>query len=183
MVACTGYTGEDGFEIFVPTEEAGALWDALMQEGAAEGIKPCGLGARDTLRMEMRYPLYGNDIDHTTTPIEAALRWTVKPEKGEFIGRARLVQQIQEGVTRRLVGLQLTERGIPRHGYKIYDAEGKEEIGVVTSGGFAPSLQQAIGIGYVPADGHLSKIGSPLCVKIREQMIPAKVVKTPFYQK
>ncbi|MCB9637330.1 MAG: glycine cleavage system aminomethyltransferase GcvT [Myxococcales bacterium] len=179
MAACTGYTGEDGFEIFVPTAQATALWDALINQGAV----PIGLGARDTLRMEMRYPLYGNDIDQTTTPIEAGLNWTVKPDKGDFIGRDVLVEQIQNKPPRRLVGLLLKERGVPRHGYKIFDAAGEQEIGILTSGGFAPSLQQSIGIGYVPANPAYAKIGSALTIEIRNKKIAAEVVKTPFFNK
>lgn len=179
MAACTGYTGEDGFEIFVPTQKATALWDALIDKGAA----PIGLGARDTLRMEMRYPLYGNDIDQTTNPIEAGLSWTVKPEKGPFLGRDAILEQIQNKPSRRLVGIQLTDRGVPRHGYKIFDADGQNEIGILTSGGFSPSLQQSIGIGYVPALPQYTKPGSSLTIDIRNKKLAAQVVKTPFYTK
>ncbi len=182
MFACTGYTGEDGFEAFVPAEKAVDFWHALFEAGKKYDIVPVGLGARDTLRMEMKYPLYGNDIDKTTTPIEAGLSWTVKPDKGDFIGKEVLVKQMQEKPSRRLIGFELEERGIPRHGSVIYSADGTEEIGIVTSGGFAPSLNKAIGIGYVPAKPHFAKIGSPLQIGIRNRRLAARVVKTPFYR-
>lgn len=180
-LACTGYTGEDGFEIFVPSEHAAELWDKLLDEGKPEQIAPCGLGARDTLRMEMKYPLYGQDIDQQSTPIEAGLSWTVKPDKGDFVGREAIVKQIQGKPPRRLIGFILEERGVARHGHKILSSEG-EVVGEVTSGGFAPSLKKSIGIGYVPAKPHLAKIGSQLFIEVRGKKIPAKVVRTPFYR-
>ena len=182
MLACTGYTGEDGFEIFVPTEKAAELWGALMDKGEAHSISPVGLGARDTLRMEMRYPLYGSDIDKDTTPIEAGLAWTVKLDKGDFIGREVIEAQVKSKPPRRLVGFKMLERGIPRHGYKILSQDGEQELGVVTSGGFSPSLQEAIGIGYVPAKPHFAKVGSKLLIEVRKKHIPVQVVRTPFYQ-
>lgn len=183
MLACTGYTGEDGFEVFVPAERAAELWRALLEEGAPEGIQPCGLGARDTLRLEMKYPLYGNDIDDTTTPVEAGLSWTIKPDKGDFLGREVLVQQLQGKPPRRLVGFVLEGRGVLRPGYPLLPAEGDEVIGEVTSGGFAPSLEQSIGVGYVPAKPFYAKPGSLLHVEIRGRRLPVKVVKTPFHRK
>lgn len=181
MLACTGYTGEDGFEVFVPAEQAARLWKALLEEGASDNVAPIGLGARDTLRMEMKYPLYGNDITDTTSPIEAGLGWTVKLSKDSFLGRERVAQHKEGKPPRRLVGFLMKARGIPRHGYSIFDAAG-EKIGEVTSGGFSPSLQQPIGIGYVPAKPHFAKPGSELFIEIRGKMIPAEVVRTPFYQ-
>jgi aminomethyltransferase len=183
LLACTGYTGEDGFEVFVPSERASALWQALMSEGAEDGIVPCGLGARDTLRLEMKYPLYGNDINDTTTPIEAGLSWTVKAGKGDFLGKDVLVEQMKSKPPRRLVGFVLEGRGVLRPGYKLWDAEGETEIGHVTSGGYAPSLEQSIGIGYVPSKPFYAKPGSSLTVEIRGRKLPVKVVKTPFHRK
>lgn len=180
MLACTGYTGEDGFEIFVPTTQATQIWNTLLQEGQPEGIVPCGLGARDTLRLEMKYPLYGNDIDDTTSPLEAGLGWTVKLEKTSFVGKDVLTAQTKNKPLRRLIGFMTTDRGIPRHGHTIHTPDG-EKVGDVTSGGFAPSLQQSIGVGYVPARPELTKAGSSLLIGIRDKMIPAVVVKTPFY--
>lgn len=182
MLACTGYTGEDGFEIFVPVEGSVAFWNQLLQDGEEFGIAPVGLGARDTLRMEMRYPLYGQDIDDTTTPIEAGLGWTVSLDKGEFIGREVLATQKQGKPPRRLISFLMKERGIPRMGYPIFDAEGQEEIGKVTSGGFSPSLKQPIGIGYVPARPQYAKVGSTLHVEIRGKQVAIEVVKAPFYK-
>jgi len=182
MFACTGYTGEDGFEAFVPADRAVEFWHTLFKEGEQYGIAPIGLGARDTLRMEMKYPLYGNDIDKTTTPIEAGLSWTVKLDKGDFIGRDVLAKQVEEKPSRRLIGFELEERGIPRHGSTIWSADGSEKLGLVTSGGFAPSLNKAIGIGYVPAKPHFAKLGSSLQIEIRNKRISAHVVKTPFYR-
>ncbi|MBK06124.1 MAG: glycine cleavage system protein T [Deltaproteobacteria bacterium] len=182
MLACTGYTGEDGFEVFVPADRAVDFWNALFEEGAQDQIMACGLGARDTLRMEMRYPLYGNDIDETTTPIEAGLSWTVKPKKGDFNGRDVLVEQMESKPPRRLVGIEMIDRGVPRSHYKLFSADGSEEIGELTSGGFAPSLGKSIGIGYVPAKPHFAKPGSELKVEIRNKKLSVRVVKTPFYR-
>ncbi|TNE52235.1 MAG: glycine cleavage system aminomethyltransferase GcvT [Deltaproteobacteria bacterium] len=181
MLACTGYTGEDGFEVFVPSEHAADLWDALLEEGKDDGVVPCGLGARDTLRMEMKYPLYGNDIDDETSPIEAGLGWTVRLDSGPFVGYETVAAHKNGKPPRRLIGFKMKARGIPRHGYTLHDSEGNE-IGVVTSGGFAPSLQEPIGIGYVPAKPHFAKPGSELQVSVRGKMIPVEVVKTPFHQ-
>lgn len=180
MLACTGYTGEDGFEIFIPTAQATRVWDALLEAGNPEGIAPCGLGARDTLRLEMKYPLYGNDIDDTTSPIEAGLGWTVKLEKPSFLGRDVIANQVQNKPSRRLIGLMTTDRGIPRHGHTIHTPDGNK-VGEVTSGGFSPTLQKSIAIGYVPSRAELAKVGSPLLLGIRDKMVPAVVVKTPFY--
>jgi aminomethyltransferase len=180
IFATTGYTGSGGCEIYMANEDAPKIWDAVFEAGKEFGIKNIGLGARDTLRLEMGYCLYGNDINDTTSPIEAGLGWITKftPEK-DFINKAELLRQKQEGVARKLVGFTMVEMGIPRHGYPIVDASGNV-IGEVTSGTMAPSLKIPIGMGYVPAA--LSKEGSEIFVKIREKALRAKVVKMPFYK-
>jgi aminomethyltransferase len=180
LAARTGYTGEDGFELFCAPSAAGALWDALMAAGAPLGIAAIGLGARDTLRLEARLMLYGNDIDETTNPLEAGIGWTVKLSKADFIGREALVQVKRQGLTRKLVGFEMVGRGIARHGYPIADAAGKH-VGQVTSGAPSLSLGKNIGLGYVPLA--LSKLGSALCIEIRGKMIEAVVVQTPFYKR
>jgi aminomethyltransferase len=177
LVARTGYTGEDGFELFCPATRAAALWDALMEAGRPQGIAPCGLGARDSLRLEMAYRLYGSDMDDGTTPLEAGLAWVVKLDKGDFVGRSALVRQREQGVPRKLVGFTLTEPGIARHGYPVL-REG-HRIGEVTSGTRSPTLGIAIGLAYVPAS--LAAEGSTFAVEIRGRPIAARVVKTPFY--
>jgi aminomethyltransferase len=180
-VARTGYTGEDGFEIFCRAEDAPALWDTLLETGGNLGVRPCGLGARDTLRLEACLSLYGNDIDATTTPLEAGLGWVVKFDH-DFIGRQALERQKAEGVRRRLVGLVMEGRGVARHGYGIYEGEsGAEQIGVVTSGSLGPTVGQNIGLGYVPA--HLTAPGSRIYIDCRGKRVAAQVVKTPFYKR
>lgn len=177
IISNTGYTGAGGFEIYCKNENAEKFWDAIFEAGKEEGIKPAGLGARDTLRLEMAFCLYGNDIDDTTSPIEAGLGWITKFTK-KFTNSDALLEQRQKGVSRKLVGFRMIDKGIPRHGYDITDAHGNIE-GVVTSGTQSPSLQQAIGMGYVKID--LSKPGSEIYIKIRDKLIKAVVVKTPFY--
>jgi aminomethyltransferase len=177
LVARTGYTGEDGFELFCRSDRAGALWDALMEAGAPEGIAPCGLGARDSLRLEMAYRLYGSDMDDQTTPLEAGLAWVVKLDKGDFVGREALVKQKEAGVPRKLVGFTLVDAGIARHGYPVLQ-EGRK-IGEVTSGTKSPSLGTSIGLAYVPTA--LAAEGSTFAVEIRGRAAAARVVKTPFY--
>lgn len=179
LVARTGYTGEDGFELYVRPADALAVWNAVLAAGADEGILPCGLGARDTLRFEACMPLYGNDIDDSTTPFEAALAWIVKLDKGPFLGREALVRQEAKGVGRKLVGLEMVGRGIARHGYAVLK-DGKR-VGVVTSGTFSPTLQRALALAYVPVE--LAGEGQELDVEIREQPVRAKVVPTPFYRR
>ncbi|MCI0570811.1 MAG: glycine cleavage system aminomethyltransferase GcvT [Myxococcaceae bacterium] len=179
IISRTGYTGEDGFELYCPAGQAEKLWNALLEAGQSEGLKPCGLGARDTLRTEMKYALYGNDIDEQRTPLEAGLGWIVKLDKADFIGKAALEKQKAEGVKRRLVGFELTGAGIPRHGYPILK-DGKR-VGEVTSGTMGPSVKKAIGIGYVPTE--LTAEGSTFDVEIRGKPVPARVVKTPFLKK
>jgi aminomethyltransferase len=176
LISRTGYTGEDGFELYVPAARAEELWHALMAAGRDAGIQPIGLGARDTLRLEMKFALYGNDIDATTNPLEAGLGWVVKPAKGDFIGRAAIEECRARGVSRKLIGFEMAERAIPRHGYRIL-AEGRP-VGAVTSGSFGPSVERGIGLGYVPAD--LAAVGSPLDVEIRGRAEPARVARTPF---
>jgi aminomethyltransferase len=177
LVSRTGYTGEDGFELYCDAGRVEALWGALMDAGQGEGLVPVGLGARDTLRLEMRYALYGNDIDETTNPLEAGLGWVVKPAKGEFIGREAIERVRAAGPARRLVGFRMIERAVPRHGYRLL--HGGAEVGVVTSGAFSPSLGQGIGMGYVRAD--LAAVGTELAVEIRGTAQPAQVVPTPFH--
>ena len=178
FIARTGYTGEDGFELYCAPRDAVKLWDALLDQGAKDGLVPAGLGARDSLRLEMKYSLYGNDIDADHTPLEAGLSWIVKMDKGEFIGRAALEKQKAAGVARKLVGFTTIDKGIARHGYPVLKAG--RAVGVVTSGTMSPSLKKAIGMAYVPAA--LSELGATFDIEIRGRAVPAVVVKTPFYQ-
>jgi aminomethyltransferase len=180
LAARTGYTGEDGFELFCAQERAGTLWDALLEAGAPLGIAPIGLGARDTLRLEARLLLYGNDIDETTNPLEAGVGWTVKLGKGDFLGRTALERIKQAGVQRKLVGFEMVGRGIGRHGYPIVDSA-EQPIGHVTSGAPSLSLGKNIGLGYVPAT--MSRRGTALGIEIRGKVIEAVVVETPFYKR
>ena len=179
-VARTGYTGEDGVEMFCATNDAPALWTQLMTLGGPLGLVPVGLGARDTLRLEARLSLYGNDIDDTTNPLEAGLGWVVKMDKGDFVGRAALEAVKAKGLPRKLVGFEMTGRGIARHGYPLQDLDGKV-VGVCTSGSPGPTVEKNIGLGYVPAA--MSAIGTPLKVDCRGKAIDAVVVKTPFYKR
>ncbi|MCS7182691.1 MAG: glycine cleavage system aminomethyltransferase GcvT [Thermoanaerobaculum sp.] len=179
IIARTGYTGEDGFEVYLPAAKAAEVWQALMQAGAEHGIQPCGLGARDTLRFEACMPLYGQDIDDTTTPFEAGLDWIVKLEKGPFLGREALIQQRNAGIKRKLVGFAMLGKGIPRHGYPLL--HGSEEVGVVTSGTMSPTLGKALGLGYLPVA--LATPGTEVWVDIRGQRVPAQVVEIPFYRR
>ncbi|MFD2873024.1 glycine cleavage system aminomethyltransferase GcvT [Mucilaginibacter ximonensis] len=178
LVSATGYTGAGGFELYVDNEHAQALWDAVFKAGDAFGIKPIGLGARDTLRLEMGFCLYGNDIDDKTSPLEAGLGWVTKFNK-EFTNSTALADQKAAGVNQKLVGFEMIDRGIPRHDYEIVDAEGNN-IGKVTSGTQSPSLQKAIGLGYVKTE--FAKEGTEIFVKIRDNAVKAKVVKPPFYK-
>ncbi len=179
LVSRTGYTGEDGFELYFDPSRARHVWEAIMNAGAGDGIRPIGLGARDTLRLEMKFALYGNDIDESTDPLEAGLGWVVKLDKGEFIGRDALVARRASGLSRRLVGFELLERGVARHGYRALDQEGNP-IGEVTSGAFSPSLEKPIGMAYLKR-GH-GRPGTRFLVEIRKKKVPALVVKTPFYK-
>lgn len=181
ILARTGYTGEDGFEIYVASEHGASLWDALLEAGQPFGALPCGLAARDTLRLEAGMCLYGNDIDEEHTPLEAGLGWVVKLDKGvEFIGAARLRQQKAEGVKRRLRGLEMEGRGIPRHGYRVLSKSG-EPIGVVTSGTHAPFLGRPIAMAYVDAEH--AAFDNEVAVEVRGSPVPARVVKLPFYRR
>jgi len=177
LISRTGYTGEDGFELYVPGSRAEALWYALLDAGRADGIQPVGLGARDTLRLEMKFALYGNDIDQTTNPLEAGLGWVVRPAKGDFIGRSAIEAVRAQGLTRKLAGFEMVEPSVPRHGYRLLD--NGAPVGVVTSGSFGPAVERYIGMGYVPAA--LAAVGSELQVEIRGKPQPARVVRTPFY--
>ncbi len=179
IVSATGYTGSGGFEIYFKNEDAVTIWAKVFEAGAAFGIKPIGLAARDTLRLEMGFCLYGNDINDTTSPLEAGLGWITKFDK-EFTNSSNLKKQKEEGVTRKLVGFELVERGIPRHDYEIVDANGNV-IGIVTSGTQSPSMNKGIGLGYVPTS--LSTVDSEIYIRIRNKDIAAKVVKLPFYKK
>jgi aminomethyltransferase len=177
IVSRTGYTGEDGFEIYGPAASAETLWYAVLGAGAPHGIVPAGLAARDTLRLEAKMALYGNDIDDTTTVLEADLGWILKIEKGEFLGRDALVKQKSEGIARKLVGFETEGRAIARRGHKAW-SEGVE-VGAVTSGTFAPFLKKNIGLAYLPIG--LAEPGSRFTIDIRGRMEPAVVVPTPFY--
>jgi len=180
IFSTTGYTGSGGCEIYMSNEDAPVIWNAVFEAGKEFGIKPIGLGARDTLRLEMGYCLYGNDINDTTSPIEAGLGWITKfTNEKDFIDKPLLLKQKNEGVARRLVGFEMMDMGIPRHGYPIVDTSGKE-IGEVTSGTMAPSLKKPVGMGYVPTA--LSKEGCEILIKIRDKSLKAKVVKFPFYK-
>lgn len=178
IVSATGYTGSGGFEIYFKNEDAEQIWDAVMEAGGDFGIKPIGLAARDTLRLEMGYCLYGNDIDETTSPIEAGLGWITKFSK-DFINSDQLKEQKEKGPERKLIAFELNERGIPRQGYDIVDENGKK-IGTVTSGTMSPSLEKGIGMGYVTSD--LVGVGNTIYIQIRKKAVPATQVKLPFYK-
>ncbi len=178
IISATGYTGSGGFELYVKNEDAQTVWDNLFAAGAAEGIKPIGLGARDTLRLEMGFCLYGNDIDETTSPIEAGLGWITKFTK-DFIDRERLQKQKEEGVSRKLVGFVMQDRGIPRHGYELQNEAG-EVIGHVTSGSQSPMLGQGIGMGYVQT-AYASE-GTDIRVAVRKRKLKARITRPPFVQ-
>ncbi|MFD0991917.1 glycine cleavage system aminomethyltransferase GcvT [Tenacibaculum geojense] len=178
VVSATGYTGSGGFEVYVKNEDVEQLWNKVFEAGKDWNIKPIGLAARDTLRLEMGYCLYGNDIDDTTSPIEAGLGWITKFSK-DFVNAEALKEQKEQGVSRKLVAFELTERGIPRKDYEIVDSEGTI-IGKVTSGTMSPSLSKGIGLGYVTIEN--SKLDADIFIQIRKKQIPAKVVKLPFYK-
>lgn len=179
-VARTGYTGEDGVELFCAWDEAPALWDALLEAGQPHGVAPVGLGARDTLRLEARLSLYGNELDETTNPLEAGLGWSVKLDAGDFLGRGALLEVRQRGLTRTLVGFEVTGRGIARHGYPLLSRDGRA-VGVCTSGGPAPTLGKNIGLGYLPPS--MASVGTEFSVDCRGKSVDAVVVKTPFYKR
>ncbi len=181
LVSRTGYTGEDGFELYLSAVQVEALWEKLLEVGSEDGLKPCGLGARDTLRLEARLALYGQELLSDISPLEAGIGFAVKTNKeSDFIGKTALSAQKEAGLKRKLVGIEVTGRGIPRHGYKVV-SEGGEDIGVVTSGTQSPSLKKSIGLALISAEH--SEVGTPLKVEIRNKQIDAVVVKTPFYKK
>jgi len=176
IISNTGYTGSGGFEIYFQNEDALKLWDAIVEAGEEFGLLPCGLASRDTLRLEKGFCLYGNDIDDTTSPLEAGLGWITKFDK-DFVDKEYFAKQKEEGIKRKLVGFEMQERAIPRHDYLVVDAEGNE-IGKVTSGTMSPMKNIGIGLAYV-ATGH-NKVDSDIFIQIRNKNVPAKVVKTPF---
>jgi aminomethyltransferase len=178
IISATGYTGSGGFEIYCKNSEVKQIWDRVFEAGAHFGIKPIGLAARDTLRLEMGYCLYGNDINDTTSPLEAGLGWITKFTK-DFVNSEALAKEKAHGPERKLVAFELDERGIPRHDYDIVDGQG-EKIGVVTSGTMSPSMGKGIGLGYVPTI--LSEVGSKIKIQIRKKAISATIVKLPFYK-
>lgn len=180
LISATGYTGAGGFELYVDNDHLEKLWDAIFEAGKATDIKPVGLGARDTLRLEMGYCLYGNDIDDTTSPIEAGLGWITKTKKGDFNSVEIFKQQRAEGIDRKLVGFKLDERRVPRHGYTITDAEGNP-IGEVTSGTQSPSLEIPIGMGYVKKE--FAAPGTEISISVGKKFLKATIVKPPFYKK
>lgn len=181
ILSRTGYTGEDGFEIYFANRDAVTMWNALFEAGKEFKLEPIGLGARDSLRLEMKMCLYGNDIDETTHPLEAGLGWITKLNKGDFVGREKILEQKQAGLKRKLVGLEVADTGFPRHGYLILHKETGQTIGAVTSGTVSPCLNKGIAMGYVPVE--LSEIGSEVKVDCRGRVLAAHVVKTPFYQR
>ncbi|MCC2640566.1 MAG: gcvT [Nitrospira sp.] len=182
LLTRTGYTGELGYELYVPAESAPVLWNRLLEVGCPMGMKPAGLGSRDLLRLEMAYLLYGNDMNEDTTPIEAGAEWVVKFDKGEFIGRAELLAQQSGGMTRRLVAFELLEKAVPRHGFNILNHQAPhQKIGEVTSGNLSPLLQKGIGMGYVPPVS--AQPGSFILIEIRGKAYPALVTKPPFYKR
>lgn len=178
IISATGYTGAGGFEIYCKNDEVEKIWNKVFEAGASFGIKPIGLAARDTLRLEMGFCLYGNDINDTTSPIEAGLGWITKFNK-DFINSDNLKKQKEEGVNRKLVGFEMQERAVPRHDYEIVDKSGNP-IGKVTSGTMSPSLNKGIGLGYITTEN--SALDNEIFIRIRKKDVPAKVVKLPFYK-
>lgn len=178
LISRTGYTGEDGFELYVSASDAVQVWRRLLENGAADGLVPAGLGARDSLRLEMGYALYGNDIDEKRTPLEAGLGWVTKLDKGEFVGAAALRKLKEKGVRHRLVGFVLKERGFPRHGYEV--RVGGQGGGEVTSGTVSPSLDQGIGLAYIATE--VSKPGTEIEIVVRDKTVAAEIMRPPFYK-
>jgi aminomethyltransferase len=179
IIARTGYTGEDGFEIYFDPDESDRVWNKILESGEPRGILPCGLAAGNTLRLEAKMTLYGNDIDSATTVLEADLGWICKLNKGDFIGRDRLLQQKEEGLTRKLVGFEMTDKGVARDHYPIFIDD--REAGVVTSGSFAPYLKKNIGLAYLPIEH--TGVGTAFEVDVRGRRLAAQVVRTPFYKR
>jgi aminomethyltransferase len=178
VISRTGYTGEDGFELYVDAHDSVRLWRGLLDAGKSSGLIPTGLGARDSLRLEMGYALYGSDMDETRTPLEAGLGWVTKLDKGDFVGRDALLKQKKDGVAERLCGFVLKERGFPRHGYQVI--VNGQPVSSVTSGVLSPSLGQGIGMAYLPAAA--SQPGTSIEIDTRGRMTPAEVVRPPFYK-
>jgi aminomethyltransferase len=178
-IARTGYTGEDGFEIYIAPDEAPAVWDKIVEAGAEFGIKPCGLGARNTLRLESKMALYGHEINASINPLEADLDWIVKLDKDDFVGKAALEKQKEQGITRKLIGFEMIGRGIGRDGYEVW-LEGKP-AGFVTSGGPSPTLNKNIGLCYLPVE--TAQVGRTIQIMIRNQPVDAVTVPTPFYKR
>jgi aminomethyltransferase len=179
LISRTGYTGEDGFEIFVDAKHIGKLWNLLVDKNRDGGLMPAGLGARDTLRLEAGLLLYGNDMDETTTPLETTIDWTVKFDKGDFIGKEAMLRQKAKGIDRKLAGFEMIDRGIPRHGYPVL--KGDETIGKVTSGSFSPTTNKNIGLCFIKSQ--YARVGEELQIRIRDNNYHARVVKTPFYKR
>jgi aminomethyltransferase len=179
LVSRTGYTGEDGFEIYMTAPDPAAVWDEIIRAGSPHGLLPVGLGARDTLRLEACLMLYGNDIDETTTVLEADLKWIVKFKKGDFLGRGALEKQLTEGIRRKIVGFELREKGIPRPHYPVF-VKG-QKAGDVTSGTYSPYLKKSLGLVYLPVEH--SEVGTSIEVGIRDKRVAAEVVPTPFYKR
>lgn len=177
VISRTGYTGELGYEIYVSRSNSEVLWNALFKAGKAYDVEPIGLGARDTLRLEMKYCLYGNDIDETTNPLEANLGWITKLKKGDFIGRDAILKVKEDGLKRKLIGYETLDRTIPRHGYPII--KGNKKVGMTTSGNYSVMLERGIGMGYVPTK--LSEVGTKLLLELRGDYHPIQIVTTPFY--
>lgn len=181
LVSRTGYTGEDGFELYLAADKVAELWEKLLEVGKEDGLKPCGLGARDTLRLEARLALYGQELSSEISPLEAGIGFVVKTNKeSNFIAKDVLAAQREAGVSRKIVGIEVTGRGIPRHGYKVFSEEG-EEIGFVTSGTQSPTLKKSIGLAMISAKQ--AELGTPLKVEIRNKQVDAVVVKAPFYKR
>ena len=179
IISRTGYTGEDGFELYISNEDAVPIWDALMVEGQSYGIQPIGLGARDTLRLEAKYPLYGNELNEERNPLDVGLKWAVCLEKCVYTGYAAINKAATEKPSVKLVGFEMTKPGIARKDNKVFNMDG-EEIGVVTSGTFSPTLKKAIGLALVKRKG--MKVGTPLQIEVRKKKVPAVIIKTPFYR-
>lgn len=179
LISATGYTGSGGYELYVENKDAVVIWNALMEAGKEYGIQPCGLGARDTLRLEKGYALYGNDIDDTTSPIEAGLSWITKLNKeASFPSKDLFIEQKRNGVSRKLVGLTMTERRVPRHGYEVFDASGSEQIGIITSGTQSPNLDHPIAMAYIQTA--FAKTGNRVMISFGKKLLEATIVKLPF---
>jgi aminomethyltransferase len=179
LISRTGYTGEDGFELYLVADQAEAVWEALLASGASEGLEPAGLGARDSLRLEAAMALYGHELSEEITPLEAGLGWVVKFKKGDYLGRDVLLAQREAGLSRRLCGFEVVERGIAREGHEVFS--NGERVAVVTSGVWSPTLEKAIGMTFLPTD--LAERGTPIEIQVRKRRLAARVVELPFYRR